>query len=304
MPPWSADPEIGDFVNPEFMTDAEIDLLLRWIESGYPKGDGDYQAPAPRGEWTGGKPDHIFELPTYTVHAARTAEYRLAQVVTNFPEDRWIVATEVQPGNRYAVRGIFGGLLGAYQPGQTASRYPPPYGMLLKKGETVNIRIHYAKEEGVEETDQSRIGVFFAKDDERRHEILQAPMRAEPFTIAAGRADFEVTTRFVFPEDGDIISLMPVMHSRGKRVDYTFRSSDGAEQTLLAIPAWNPNWKYRYILANPLFAPKGSVITATALFDNSEANLKNPDPWSDVSMGPEGETFEGWLGYTLSGPAK
>ncbi len=80
MPPWSADPEIGNFTNPEYMTDAEIDLLLRWIESGYPKGDGNYQAPAPRSEWTGGKPDHIFELPTYTVAAARTAEYRLVPV--------------------------------------------------------------------------------------------------------------------------------------------------------------------------------------------------------------------------------
>ena len=50
-------------------------------------------------------------------------------------------------------------------------------------------------------------------------------------------------------------------------------------------------------LREPIAAPAGSVVTAHAIFDNSEANLKNPDPWSDVSMGPAGETFEGWLGY-------
>ena len=69
---------------------------------------------------------------------------------------------------------------------------------------------------------------------------------------------------------------------------------------MLSIPDWNPNWKYRYVLREPVAAPKGSVVTATAVFDNSEANLKNPDPWSDVASGPAGETFEGWMSYALT----
>ena len=304
MPPWPADPEIGAFTNSEFMTNAEIDLLIRWIDSGLPRGNGDYQGPAPRGEWGGGMPDHIFELPVYTVPEETIGQYRTVQVTTNFSEDRWIIASEIRPGNKYAVRGIFGGVLGSYQPGQTTSRYPDSYGTRLKKGATVDVRIHYFKEKGVEETDQSHIGVFFAKDDAPRSPIHEAPMRAAPFTIAAGTANFEVSTRFTFPEDGKIVSLMPIMHLRGKRVDYTLRLPDGAEQSLLVIPEWNPNWKYRYVLREPLSAPKGSVVTASALFDNSEANLKNPDPWSEVSMGPDGEIFEGWLGYALTGSSK
>ena len=125
-------------------------------------------------------------------------------------------------------------------------------------------------------------------------------MQAAPFTIAAGKADFEVTTHFTFPEDGEIISLMPIMHDRGERVVYTLRLPDGVEQQLLVIPEWNPNWKYRYVFRKPVLAAMGSIVSATARFDNSEANLKNPDPWSDVSMGPAGETFEGWLGYALT----
>lgn len=304
MPPWPADPEIGTFSNSEFMTNAEIDLLIRWINSGLPRGNGGYQGPVPRGEWGGGKPDHIFELPVYTVPAGTIGQYRTVQVPTNFSEDRWIIASQIRPGNKYAVSGIFGGLLGTYQPGQTMLRYPLSYGTRLKKGATVDVRIHYFKEEGVEETDQSRIGVFFAKDGAPRRPIHEDPMRAEKFTIPAGTSDFEVMTRFTFPEDGEIVSLMPTMHFRGKRVAYTLRLPDGTEQSLLVISEWNPNWKYRYALREPLSAPKGSVVTASALFDNSEANLKNPDPWSEVSMGPDGETFEGWLGYALTGSSK
>lgn len=300
MPPWPADPEIGAFSNSEFMTDAEIDLFIRWTNAGLPRGNGDYQGPAPRGEWGGGKPDHIFDLPTYTVPEETIGLYKTVQITTDFPEDRWIISSEIRPGNKYVVSGIYGGILGAYQPGQTASRHTAPYGTRLKMGATIDIRIHYSKEEGVEETDQSRIGVFFAKDDTQRRWILEAPMQAAPFTIAAGKADFEVTTHFTFPEDGEIISLMPIMHDRGERVVYTLRLPDGVEQQLLVIPEWNPNWKYRYVFRKPVLAAKGSIVSATARFDNSEANLKNPDPWSDVSMGPAGETFEGWLGYALT----
>ncbi|MFP6617387.1 MAG: hypothetical protein VCB26_13360 [Candidatus Hydrogenedentota bacterium] len=300
MPPWPADPKIGAFSNSEFMTDAEIDLLIRWTKSGLPRGNGDYQGPELRGEWGGGKPDHVFELPVYTVPEDTVGQYRTFQVATNFSEDRWIIGSEIRPGNKYAVRGILGGVLGVFQPGQTTLWHPASYGTRLKKGATVDVRIHYYKEEGIEETDQSHIGVFFAKNDAHRRLIHEAPMRAAPFTIAAGTADFEVMTHFKFPEDGEIVSLMPIMHFRGKRVAYTLRFPDGAKQRLLVIPEWNPNWKYRYVLREPVSAAKGSVVTASAVFDNSEANLKNPDPWSDVDMGPAGETFEGWLGYTLT----
>jgi hypothetical protein len=297
MPPWPADPKVGAFLNAEFMTDGEIDLFIGWMKSGMPMGNGEYEGPAPRGEWIGRTPDHVFELPAYTVPQETIGEYKTFQVATDFSEDRWIAGSEIRPGNPYAVSGISGGVLGGHQPGQTTLRYPASYGTLLKKGATVDVRMHYFKEEGIDETDQSYIGVFFAKDDAPRRAILEAPMRADPFTIPAGKADFEVSTQFRFEEDGKIVSFMPVMHFRGKRVAYTLRLPDGTEQSLLVIPEWNPNWKYRYVLREPVSAPKGSVVRAVAVFDNSEENLKNPDPWSDVSMGPEGETFEGWLGY-------
>lgn len=301
MPPWPADPEIGEFANSEFMTDEDIETLVQWVKAGMPRGNGPYAGPAERGEWTAGDPDHVIALPEYTVPENVIAKYRTVRIETNFPEDRWIVASEIRPGNAYAVRGIAAGVLGAFQPGHTVTRYPEPYGMLLEKGAAVEVTFHYFKEEGVEETDRTRIELYFAKDTALRRPIVQEPMRAEPFVVPAGKADFEVEVRFTFPENAAILAVMPVMHNRGKRVAYALTVPNGAEKTLLSIPEWNPNWKYRYRFREAVPAPKGSVLAATAVFDNSEANLKNPDPWSDAPMGPDGETFEAWLEYAPTG---
>ena len=46
--------------------------------------------------------------------------------------------------------------------------------------------------------------------------------------------------------------------------------------------------------------PAGAVVEVVAVFDNSFDNIKNPDPWSDVTSGPAGETLEGWLEYSLN----
>jgi hypothetical protein len=300
MPPWPADPNVGEFTNREFMTQAEIDLLLRWIAAGYPRGDGGYEGPATPGEWEEGEPDQVLELPEYTVPESVRGEIRTVLIPTNLPEDRWIIATEVRPGNAYAVRGIFGGTVGAFQPGQSVTRYGPPFATRLRQGDAINVDVHYFKDEGVAETDQSRIGLHFAEGAGSWRAVSEAPMRADAFTIPAGKAGFEVSVSFTFPEDGDVLALMPNLHERGKRVAYVLRMPDGSERRLLEIPEWNPKWKYRYVLREPIAAPKGSVVLATATFDNSEANLKNPDPWSAIESGPAGETFEGWLSYAIA----
>ena len=58
-------------------------------------------APLPRirkSEWTIGTPDAIFSLPReIKVKATGQMPYVYLRVKTNFPEDRWIQATEVRP---------------------------------------------------------------------------------------------------------------------------------------------------------------------------------------------------------------
>ena len=40
MPPWHADPHVGEFSNDRSLTDEQIRTLVHWIEAGAPRGEG------------------------------------------------------------------------------------------------------------------------------------------------------------------------------------------------------------------------------------------------------------------------
>ena len=73
---------------------------------------------------------------------------------------------------------------------------------------------------------------------------------------------------------------------------------NGGRRPLLSIRRWHHERKYCYQLV-PVSVPKGTVIEATAHFDNSALNSSNPDATVAVQSGPAGEIFEGWVGYVL-----
>jgi hypothetical protein len=94
------------------------------------------------------------------------------------------------------------------------------------------------------------------------------------------------TSRFI---DGDLtlLSLSPHMHLRGKAFRYELVSPSGEREVLLDVPAYDFNWQTRYRLAEPRRLPAGSVIYCRAVFDNSDANLANPDPTKSVRWGDQ-----------------
>lgn len=106
MPPWNADGPRGKFRNDPSLSQAEIDKLTAWIDSGAPEGSAKDAPPAPSFTegWSIGTPDVVFEMPeAYDVPAAGTIEYTYIIVPTGFTEDRWMSSAEVRPGNRAVV---------------------------------------------------------------------------------------------------------------------------------------------------------------------------------------------------------
>jgi len=62
------------------------------------------------------------------------------------------------------------------------------------------------------------------------------------------------------------------------------------------VPKFDFNWQLWYNLDKPKLLPKGSVIHTTAHYDNSEDNVFNPDPKTNVRYGPQTweEMMFGW----------
>ena len=105
MPPWFADPKVGHFSNERRLTQEQIATLVSWADNGAPEGDSK-DAPTPLKFVDGWniKPDLQVEMPTeFHVPATGTIDYQYMLVKTNFPEDMWVVAAEMRPGNSKVV---------------------------------------------------------------------------------------------------------------------------------------------------------------------------------------------------------
>ena len=97
MPPWTADPHFGKFLNDRQLTAQQIDTIVKWVDSGAKEGT-EKLPPAPKlvQGWNLGQPDQVFEMAeTYTVPTEGTVEYQHFLVPTNFTEDRWIRGAEI-----------------------------------------------------------------------------------------------------------------------------------------------------------------------------------------------------------------
>ncbi|MBV8832881.1 MAG: hypothetical protein JO108_27085 [Acidobacteriaceae bacterium] len=104
MPPWHADPHIGEYINDSRLSEADMATIDAWVKSGAMEGSKEDLPPAP--QFNNGwhiKPDLILTIPEQTVAAANQDDYEYIYVPTNFQEDRWIQAAEVVPGDRRVV---------------------------------------------------------------------------------------------------------------------------------------------------------------------------------------------------------
>lgn len=105
MPPWSAGPQYGPFLNDPTLSQSEIGTLAAWADGGAPEGDvNDKPASVawPEG-WTI-QPDVVLSLPEpIPVPAKGVMELMEVTLPNCFEKDTWVTAIEMLPGNRSVV---------------------------------------------------------------------------------------------------------------------------------------------------------------------------------------------------------
>jgi hypothetical protein len=104
MPPWHLDRTVGEYSPDPSLTDEEIAIISRWVETGAPKGDPK-DAPAPI-KWPsdhawqfGEAPDLILESPPMDVPAQAADLYPEPEIESGMTEDRYIKWIQVLPGD-------------------------------------------------------------------------------------------------------------------------------------------------------------------------------------------------------------
>ncbi len=314
MPPWNADHRFdGVFVNQRSLADGEKKTLLAWLAAGTPRGNPQ-EDPAPvnwPAGWTIGTPDATF-TPDYDLLAKQplakegyavpregVVEYQYFTVKTDFAEDRWIQALEIEPGAPDVVHHVLAALqsangflddksfLATYVPGDTPSIYPHGYAKRLPKGATLLFQVHYTPN-GKERRDRPTLALLFA-DEAPLFVVQSSAIINRSFEIPAGAANHEVRATKTFAGEVGLLSLMPHMHTRGKDFRIVAHFPDGVEQELL-FAHYDFNWQEAYVLPDPLLLPAGTELECIGHFDNSGANPNNPDPQAAVRWGDQ--TFE------------
>jgi hypothetical protein len=145
--------------------------------------------------------------------------------------------------------------------------------------------MHYTTT-GEAATDRTKVGLVLARGDTLR-EIRAAAFINGVFTLPAGAADIAVDAEVGFLQDTTIWGILPHTHLRGTKWRYVLELPDGTKKTILDVPRYDFNWQTYYLFRDPLQVPKGSRIVSTAWYDNSAANLANPDPKVDVKWGDQ-----------------
>jgi len=328
MPPWHADSSLVRYANDRSLTRAEIATIVRWVDQGAPAGDPADLPAAPRfiEGWAMGEPDLIFHAKRDFTIPANQAEvpYQCIAFHVDLKDDLYISGWEIRPrvpkafhhanlvrspqsledapaGGLIARAVLQGGdYIGSYLPGSRPMTYPEAMAYRIPAGSSLAIQVHYV---GLEEeaTDHLMFGVRFA---EGRIDKLVRVVGTDTNAIAIppGDPNWGLEDEVTILHDLVAMTSGVHMHLRGK--DFTMEGilPDGSRKLITAIPRYDFNWQSNYVLAEPIFLPKGTKIHVTAHWDNSDKNPANPDARAWVRYGPwtDDEMLLGWTHVVIA----
>jgi hypothetical protein len=204
--------------------------------------------------------------------------------------------------DRASLYGINGGayeMVSVYVPGGVAYKTLPGQARLIPAGADLIFQIHYTAN-GKEGMDRSRVGITFAKEAPSER-VVNAFIMNSTLRIPPGDGNHRVDGKVTLQQTVKLQTLFPHMHVRGKSFEYTATLPDGETKVLLEVPKYNFNWQLTYALDEPVTLPAGTVLQATAYYDNSANNPYNPDPAKEVYWGDQtwDEMLAGFVDFAI-----
>jgi peroxiredoxin/mono/diheme cytochrome c family protein len=323
MPPWYADPHVGNFVGDRSISSQQAQMLVHWIEAGAPRGGGDdplKNVEPLQSQWLHGEPDLVVEIPAFEVPATGVVDYKYPRVPNPLGRDVWVRAIQILPGNPAVVHHVLAGIadsqtngrtgieqlaaFGGYSPGRNYLPFPDNAGVLLRADASLQFQTHYTPN-GKAVRDVTRVGYYLSKEPpkyEMRLQFLYDPSLRVP----AGAKAHKEAVSYTFSKNVMLYSVQPHAHLRGRAAKFTAHYPDGREEVLLSVPRYDFNWQSVYLFQQPKIIPSGTRIVFDMTWDNSALNLANPDPTKDVRWGDQtwDEMNAGFLRYRELAPGE
>jgi Flp pilus assembly protein TadD len=333
MPPWKVEPAIGHFQGQRPLTDAELATLTAWVAAGTPEGNRAETPALPRfaDGWLLGTPDLIVTIPEpFVLNAEPTDSFRIFAIPIPVKGRTYVRGIEFHPGNPRVVHhanirvdrtptsrrldeadplpgydGLMprtaeypdGHFLG-WTPGQVAPLVGPDLAWTLEPGSDLVVQLHMQPSGAVERVAPS-IGLYFSdRPSARTPTILR--LGSQGIDIPPGDGRYVIRDAYTLPVDVDILAIQPHAHYRAKEIVGTATFPDGTSRRVMHIRDWDFRWQHVYRLVDPLPLPKGTTLSMEYTYDNSSANVRNPEvPPTRVLWGQRSKDEMGDLWFQL-----
>ena len=319
MPPWHATPAPGfpEFRDSRRLADADIATIKTWVDAGMPSGDLSKQPTLPvfPEGWALGTPDIELTYPiAVDVPADGPDQYRNVVLPLDRPDDAWVTAVDFEPSARKVVHhALFfagpadtyksggddasllnaraGGLpsLGGWVPGMTPRFFPDGIAQPLPAHSNLIVQLHLHPS-GKIEHEHGKMAIYLSKQPpSKRLNSLQVPPVfgfAMGIDVPAGDKRYTIKDSFVLPIDVEALGARGHAHYLAREMKMTATLPDGSTKGLLWISDWDFGWQDSYFFKEPFSLPKGTRIDSEIVYDNSDANLRNPNsPPKQVKWG-------------------
>ena len=313
MPPWLPEAGYGQFKEERRLSDAQIQLFAEWVKQGTPAGTSRKGAEpaAATGDWPLGQPDLILRTSRpYTMAADASETFWNFILPVPITTTRWVRAIEIRPGNprvfhhanvildrAHAARrresspgsGFSGmdvifeedsfepdGHFLSWKPGSSPVVEPDGMAWRADPGMDLILNVHL-KPTGREEKVEPVIGLYFTDKPRTKFPMLVQLEHDRALDIPPGDQDFVVSDEYRTPMDLQVLAVYPHAHYLAKIIEGYATLPDGSRKWLIRIPNWDLNWQGVFRYQAPLLLPKDSVVTMRIHYDNSAANVRNPN---------------------------
>jgi Flp pilus assembly protein TadD len=313
MPPWLPEPGHGDFEAEIRLTGAQIRTIADWAKAGAPEGEPSETPtlpPVPE-DWQLGPPDLIlkaaqpFALPAEGPDVFWNFVFR-----PDLPAPRYVRAVEIRAGGKRLVHhanlivdrmnsarklepkpgaGFAGmdmniqysvfdppGHFTFWKPGSAPYIEPDGFAWRLQPGNDLVLNAHL-QPSGKPELVEPSIGLYFTDKPPTQLPLLIQLEHDGAIDIPPGTRDFLISDDFRLPIDVDVLAVYPHAHYLGKLLEAYATLPNGKREWLIRIPDWDSNWQAVFRYRQPVFLPKGTLVSMRYHYDNSAANPRNPN---------------------------
>ena len=313
MPPWLPEAGHGEFLEERRLTDAQIQTIQDWVQQDMPSGSASHAPPPPafKSEWGLGPPDMVLRIPKpYQLAADGPEVFWNFVIPVPISKERWVKAMEVRPGNprifhhanviidrSQSARRLeaepgqgFEGMditfeettfdpdshFLSWKPGNVPVMEPDGMAWRATPGMDLVLNVHLRRS-GKPETIDPVIGLYFTERPQTKFAMLVQLQHDAAIDIPPGAKDFLVSDDFRVPLDLNVLAVYPHAHYLARLMEAYATLPDGSRKWLIRIPEWDLNWQGVFRYKEPVFLPRGSVVSMRYHYDNSSANVRNPN---------------------------